>query len=228
MQMKTILVRNLGKLSYIKALQTQESLWALRDNGNFRDTLLLVEHVPEVYSLGRRESSSDILINKEQLQQKGIKVHHVGRGGNVTWHGPGQLVAYPILYLGNYQKNVRWFFTAMQRTIQMTLENFGIKSGVYCEPSLAGVWVGPQNTDKIAAIGVQLSRWYTMHGFALNVNPDLSAFSNIIPCGITDAKYSVTSMAKVLNRDISIEEVIPHLVANFGTLFGAHMIEEIT
>jgi len=221
--MKRIIVRNLGKLDYVKTLKLQESLWAQRDTGTFKDTLLLVEHSPQVYSYGRRDTPTDLLMDEKELQKHGIDVVHVGRGGNITWHGPGQLVGYPILYLGNYQKSVRWYFTNVQKAVQDTLSHFGIPSGIHCEPTLAGVWVGPEQNRKIAAMGVQLSRWYTMHGFALNVNSDLTAYSKIIPCGISDPKFSVTSMEKELQRNITIEEVTPLLIENFGKAFNAKM-----
>jgi len=175
--------------------------------------LLLVEHDPPVYTVGRQHCEDDFLVPIHELQQRGCHAFKTGRGGAVTWHGPGQLVGYPILNLSHFNPSVRWYVHALEEVLVRTLSQFGLKSHTTSD---VGVWIDGQR--KIAAIGVAVSRWVTMHGFALNVCPDLSYYDAIIPCRIRDKE--VTSMAKELGRDVTVEQVTPVLLDSFSHVFG--------
>ena len=174
--------------------------------------ILLLEH-PHVYTLGKRGDSSDILASPEKLKELGVEVHRIDRGGEVTYHGPGQLVGYPIVNLRRWGGGPLKYVQTLESVIIATLAEFGVQAESENRPT--GVWAGDA---KIAAIGVKVSRGVTMHGFALNVSPDLSYFDHIVPCGMPEGR--VTSMASALSNDIDVQQVLPALVRHFGRAFG--------
>jgi lipoate-protein ligase B len=182
--------------------------------------LLLLEH-PPTYTLGRNGRLDNLLLSEAELKERGIGLFRVERGGDITYHGPGQLVGYPILnlrqvYNGFGLGKVREYVADLEGVLVRALADFGIKGR--CHPKHRGVWIETADSwAKIAAIGVRISGGVSSHGFALNVAPDLAYFSGIIPCGITE--YGVTSMAEILGREVTIEEVLPHIKAAFETIF---------
>ncbi len=196
---KTLIVNELGLIDYGNAWELQKSTHEQVVSGAIKNTLLLLEHT-SVYTAGRRTEISDRPIDA-------TPVINVDRGGKITWHGPGQIVGYPIIKLKN-STDVVGFVRELETALISVCEEFGIEAKRYCERS--GVWIRDGKGDrKIAAIGLRVAKGVTMHGFALNINPDLSAYKKIVPCGIADAK--VTSMAVELNRSINIQEVLPVL-----------------
>ena len=206
---------SLGLVPYRDAWDIQLRLHAEVADGHRPDTLLLVEH-PHVYTLGRRGQENDILIDVDELESLGIEVHRTDRGGEVTYHGPGQLVGYPILNLRRWGGGPLMYVRALERVLIETLAEFGVSAESEGHPT--GVWVEDR---KIAAIGVKVSRRTTTHGFALNVCPDLSYFDHIVPCGMPDS--TVTSLSLELGREVAVSEVAPVLVEQFGTVFGLRM-----
>lgn len=185
--------------------------------------LLFVEH-PHVYTLGKSGHESNLLLNKNGLKEKHATYYKINRGGDITYHGPGQLVCYPILDLDNFFTDIHKYLRLLEEAVILTLAEYGLKAGRI--KGLTGVWLdidkeNPEgsfwNPRKICAIGVKTSRWVTMHGLALNVNPDLGYFNNIIPCGIDDK--AVTSISKELNREVSVEEVQEKLKSHLFALF---------
>ncbi len=196
---KTLIVNELGLIDYGNAWELQKSTHEQVVSGAIKNTLLLLEHT-SVYTAGRRTEISDRPIDA-------TPVINVDRGGKITWHGPGQVVGYPIIKLKN-STDVVGFVRELETALISVCEEFGIEAKRYCERS--GVWIRDGKGDrKIAAIGLRVAKGVTMHGFALNIDPDLSAYKKIVPCGIADAK--VTSMAVELNRSINIQEVLPVL-----------------
>ena len=210
--MSTCLAIPLGLLDYQAAYDLQRRLHAQVVAGEFPDLLLLLEH-PHVYTLGRRGQQSHILAPDEALTQLGVETHFTDRGGETTYHGPGQLVGYPIVNLRRWGGGVRKYVETLEQVLIGTLSEFGIAA--HSEGKPTGVWVGDA---KIAAIGVRVSRSVTMHGFALNVCPDLSFFDHIVPCGMPGAH--VTSMAQELGQEIAVSDVIPAISQAFGCNFG--------
>jgi lipoyl(octanoyl) transferase len=212
-------VRWLGRIAYGDALRVQrECARAAGDGGE--ETLLLLEHEP-VFTLGRNASPEDVLMDESRRQAEGIEVIETDRGGKVTYHGPGQLVGYPILNLDPDRRDVKAYVTDLEETLIRTLTAYGI-SGARSprKDRITSVWVG---NDKIAAIGVHISRWITTHGFALNVSDEpLARFGGIVPCGITDG--GVTSIERVLGRAPALTEVAGRLVAEFARVFGREII----
>ena len=208
---------SLGLVSYREAWDIQLRLLGDVAEGRRPDTLLLLEH-PHVYTLGRRGRKDDILIDATSLQALGVEVHHTDRGGEVTYHGPGQLVGYPILNLRRWGGGPLKYVRSLERTLIQTLAGFGIHAVSEGHPT--GVWVEDR---KIAAIGVKVSRRVTTHGFALNVCADLSYFDHIVSCGMPDGY--VTSLSRELGRPVGIDEVTPVLVEQFGAVFGLQMIQ---
>lgn len=195
-------ILDLGRMDYKSSWEFQKNLHKDVLNGNKPDTLILVEHEP-VFTLGKNA-------NKDNLLDKGnVKVFNVERGGDITFHGPGQLVGYPILDLNNYKKNISWFMRTLEEILIECLNAFDIDA--HQKKGLTGVWV---NDEKIGAQGVKISRWVTMHGFSLNINTDLSFFDMIVPCGITDCK--VTSMKKLLGATQNIQDVKFRIVKAFN------------
>jgi lipoyl(octanoyl) transferase len=214
--MRKCCLRELGRIGYVEALELQRNLIAARKEGTVPDHLLLLEH-PHVITLGRNGRMENLLAGDEVLSRAGIEFHPTDRGGDVTYHGPGQLVGYPILDLREWKRDVGAYVRAIEQTIIDTLAGYGISAGRI--PGLTGVWVGER---KIAAIGVHISRWVTSHGFALNVSTDLSYFQYIVPCGLAKP---VTSMAR-LGAPASLDEVARSLAAHFGRIFDCEMLLE--
>ena len=207
-------LRELGRMDYGQALEWQRRLVAARQRGEIPDQLLLLEH-PHVITLGRNGQLRNLLASDEVLDRAGIAFYPTDRGGDVTYHGPGQLVGYPIVDLREWKRDVGAYVRAIEQTIIDTLADYGIAAGRI--PKLTGVWVGER---KIAAIGVHISRWVTSHGFALNVNTDLSYFEYIVPCGLT---RPVASMAQ-LGANAGLAEVAGVLAGHFGRVFECEML----
>ena len=207
-------VRRLGLVPYGTALALQQELVAERQANRAPDTLLLLEH-PHVVTLGAsaRRQLTNVLASPRELADRGVELHEAPRGGDVTYHGPGQLVGYPILDLRPDRCDVHRYVRDLESVLIGTARAFGI-TAERCA-GLTGVWVG---NDKLAAIGVRLSRWVTSHGFALNVATDLGYFDLIRPCGIRGR--GVTSIAALAGRPVSVAEVEPLLVREFGAVFG--------
>ena len=205
--MRKIDILDLGVRSYKKVWDLQKELVKKRQNGQINDTLILVEHEP-VYTLGKNADENHIL----QHTPKDVKTYQIERGGDVTFHGPGQLVGYPILDLHNYKKSINWYMRGLEQLLIYTLAEFMVTAER--KEGLTGVWVGD---EKIAALGVRVTRWITMHGFSLNVTPDLTYYSGIIPCGIFD--YGVTSMAKLLTDEVTVDSVKQVLIEKFMKQF---------
>jgi lipoate-protein ligase B len=209
------IVYRLGLVEYREAYDLQRTLTRQRLDGSPADIILLLEH-PPVISIGKSGKLENVLASQAQLTREGISLFFTDRGGDVTYHGPGQLVAYPIIDLRNRKKDVRKFVRDLEEVVIRTLNDFSISA--HRDESHAGVWV---NGEEIAAIGLSIKRWITMHGIALNVNPNLEHFSLINPCGFSDRK--ATSMARLLARDVPMEEVTPRLIAHFSDVFSAHI-----
>ena len=188
-------------IGYTNALTLQRRLVDQRADGVVSDTLLLLEHAP-VYTRGRRAPAEHVLLDAEELSRLGVPLVTTDRGGQVTYHGPGQLVGYPIISLAERRMGPRAYVCALEQALAMALAEFGIDA--HASEDSPGIWAGG---GKIAAIGVKVSRGVAHHGFALNVDPDLAFYSHIIPCGITDRP--VTSMARLLGRPVSVEQVRP-------------------
>ncbi|MEM6319235.1 MAG: lipoyl(octanoyl) transferase LipB [Bacteroidota bacterium] len=181
---------------------------------------LLFCHHPPVYTLGKSGSLDNLLLNEQQLEQQGIEFHKINRGGDITFHGPGQIVGYPIFDLDQFFTDIHKYVRFLEEAIIRTLADYGIK-GTRIE-GFTGVWIKRKNGEpnrKICAIGVHLSRWVTMHGFAFNVNTDLTYFDYIVPCGINDEDKTVTSLAKELGRSVDILEVMEVVKKHFAQLF---------
>ena len=206
---------DLGLELYDRALNLQHCLVAARREGRIEDVLLLLEH-PPVITLGRRGDESNIVASNELLARLGIEVHRVERGGDVTYHGPGQLVGYPILDLRGHRQDVGWYMRSLEEVLIRALSDFGVEAGRL--EGRIGVWIGDKN---IAALGARIEEWITYHGFALNVCPDLSHFDLIIPCGYRD--IGVTSMEEVLEEAPEVSEVRESVVRRFGEVFGVEI-----
>jgi len=221
--MRKCQVRELGRIAYGPALELQQQLIAARKAGTVPDHLLLLEH-PHVITLGRNGRQENLLASDEIMERAGISFFPTDRGGDVTYHGPGQLVAYPIMDLREWKRDVGAFVRTVEQTIIDTLADYSIEAGRI--PKLTGVWVGERlggaGAAKIAAIGVHISRWVTSHGLALNVSTDMSYFQYIVPCGLTKP---VTSMAQLGVR-ATLEEVSRSLAAHFGRNFDCEMLYE--
>jgi lipoyl(octanoyl) transferase len=187
--------------------------------------LLFCQH-PHVYTLGRSGTKENLLINELNLQEKNAVYFETNRGGDITYHGPGQLVGYPILDLDNFFTDIHKYLRFLEEAIILTLQEYKLKAGRI--EGLTGVWIDfeeEKSARKICAMGVKASRWVTMHGFALNINTDLSYFNNIIPCGITDK--AVTSLAQELGKEVSIREVEEKIKKHLSDLFGMKIISNI-
>lgn len=211
---RTLDVRRLGLVSYEEGLALQRDLVEARRQEEIPDTLLLLQH-PPVITLGVkvRADRSHIIAAPEVLAARGIAVHESGRGGDVTFHGPGQLVGYPIFDLNPDRRDLHRYVRDIEESLIRALARFGVQASRI--QGLTGVWVGD---DKVAAIGVRISRWITSHGFALNVDPDLGCFELIVPCGIADR--GVTSMARLLGRPVAVEEAEVPVAQAFAEVFG--------
>lgn len=200
------------KLPYAEALDMQNDLFQRRMRNEIPDVLLITEH-PPVYTFGKNADARHLLLDETQVKARGIDLFWIDRGGDITFHGPGQLVGYPILDLHGYYRDVGRFLREIEEVLIHALARFNIAGSRV--PGLTGVWVGDA---KIAAIGVKLSRWVSKHGFALNVNTDLSYFSDIVPCGIRDK--AVTSMQKILDAPVPFDAVIDAVIESFASVFS--------
>jgi lipoyl(octanoyl) transferase len=213
-----VAIRRLGRVDYQAALEVQRELVEQRKQGVIPDQLLLLEH-PDVITLGvrTRNDRSHVLATPEALEAEGVGLFETGRGGDVTYHGPGQLVGYPIIDLKPDRCDVHRYVRDLEDVLIRAVREFGIPAGRVA--GLTGIWVGPPGReDKLAAIGVRISRWVTSHGFALNVNTDLSRFGLIVPCGITD--HGVTSMERLIGRTVPMAEVEDAVVRGFKAVFA--------
>jgi len=208
---KVCLVYDLGLVDYHKGLLLQERLLDSRKSGAIPDVLLLFQH-PSVFTMGRSGIVENIIVPEETLVKEGIPVFHTNRGGDITYHGPGQLVAYPILNLREDGLTVHQYVWDLEEIVIRTLADFGI--GGQRVSGRRGVWVGRQ---KICALGLRISREVSMHGFALNVNTNLKYFTYIIPCGITGV--SITSVSKLLGHEVEIGEIQENLLRHFSQVF---------
>jgi len=206
----------LGLVPYDDGLRLQERAVEQLRSGEGHEQLLLLEH-PHVFTLGRGADNSNILADQDQLRDFSVEVHETGRGGDVTYHGPGQLVGYPIINLRPDRCDVHRYVRDIEEVLIRTIAEFGV-TGTRI-PGLTGVWVG---NEKIAAIGVRIARWITSHGFALNVNTDLNFFNMIVPCGITDK--GVTSLSQLLARPIELKDVAQIAAFQFTHVFGREII----
>ena len=215
----TLSARWLGRIAYAEALALQRRAAGEVKTGG-EETLLFLEHEP-VFTLGRNASRADVLFTSEQCQTLGIDVVESDRGGKVTYHGPGQLVGYPILDLDPDRRDVKRYVTDLEEVLRRSLADFGIRAERSpVRERVSSLWVG---NDKIAAIGIHISRWVTTHGFALNVtNEPLPFFGGIVPCGITDG--GVTTMERQLGRAPAIADVASRIAAHFGAVFGRVII----
>lgn len=211
MEKKSLKYCDLGFIDYKEAWDLQQEIHSKRVSGEIEDYLLLLEH-PNTYTLGKTAHKENLIGSEDYLKKNQISVYDIDRGGDITYHGPGQIVGYPIIDLNNWFKDTHKYLRALEEVIIKTCSDYGLNSER--NPMHTGVWIGDK---KIAAIGIKVSRWITMHGFAFNVNTDLNLFNGIIPCGIQDK--SVTSLKQELDRDIIIKEVKEKLLKNFTELF---------
>ena len=227
---KTVKIIDLGRKSYGESLAVQEKYFndiielkrANRRNGTSEPTnnfLLWVEH-PPVFTLGKSGKIEHLLVDQQALAEKGIEFFQTNRGGDITFHGPGQIVGYPIFDLDNFFTDIHKYLRFLEQAVIDTLTEYGLEATR--SEGETGVWldVGTPFARKICAMGVRASRWVTMHGFALNVNTDLSYFNHIVPCGIQGK--GVTSLAKELEGEVNTDKVKQKLIKNLGILFEAH------
>jgi lipoyl(octanoyl) transferase len=209
---RPLVVQRLGRVPYARGLEIQEALVAERQAGRSPDHLLLLEHDP-VFTLGRNARHENVLFPAEALRERGFDVFETGRGGDVTYHGPGQVVGYPVLDLSPDRRDVHRYVRDLEEVMILACADYGVEAGRV--EGLTGAWVG---ADKIGAIGVRIARWVTSHGFAFNVSTDLSAFDLIVPCGIRGR--GVTSLERLLHRPVALEEAMDRLATHFATVFG--------
>jgi lipoyl(octanoyl) transferase len=219
-QRRRLIVRRLGRIGYADGVELQKSLVQQRVAGEIDDTLLFVEH-PPVITLGvkTRGNLANVRADAGALAAQGVEIHESGRGGDVTFHGPGQLVGYPIVDLKPDRQDVHRYVRDLEEVLIRTAADFGIEAGRV--KGFSGAWVGDV---KLAAIGVRISRWVTSHGFALNVSTDLTGFGLIVPCGIADR--GVTSLAALLGRDVPMADVERSVVTHFAAVFDRETIED--
>ena len=233
--MRQVHFQDLGLIDYAQAWELQARLFqgtidrkvANRglpevEQAPTEDHLLFCEH-PHVYTLGKSGKQAHLLLNEEGMREKGVQFFPIDRGGDITYHGPGQIVGYPIFDLDHHFTDIHRFLRTLEEAIIGTLEAYGIKAGRI--DGLTGVWLDfnePLKARKICAFGIRASRWVTMHGFAFNVNTDLAYFENIVPCGITDK--GVTSLAKELGHEVDINEVKARLKIELANLFDVELI----
>jgi lipoate-protein ligase B len=210
---------DLGLLPYGEAYALQKRIVAARKLGAIEDVILFCEH-PHVITQGRNGKREHLLASENVLRQKGVEFFETSRGGDVTYHGPGQIVAYPILNLGAIRRDVVWYVRMLEEAMIRATAEFGIAAER--EAGKTGVWVGEAKMlEKLAAIGVHISRWVTSHGLAYNVSTDLRNFDLIVPCGIADRK--ATSLEKLLGRSVTLDEVKPKLAKHLGEIFGLEL-----
>ncbi len=212
---------DLGLIGYAEAWSLQKRIVAARKADAIKDVLLVCEH-PHVITQGRNGKREHLLASEHVLRQKGVEYYETSRGGDITYHGPGQLVGYPILNLGAIRRDVVWYVRMLEEAMIRATSEFGITAERVAGKT--GIWVKSGDTEeKLAAIGVHISRWVTSHGFAYNVSTDLRYFDLIVPCGIADRK--ATSLEKLLGRSVEQVEVAPRIARHLGELFGLEMQE---
>lgn len=232
---RDIVLHDLGLLDYQQAVDYQTKIFnniidqKLKNRKSVnkeitQNHLIFVEH-PNVYTLGKSGDINNLLLSKEDLEKKEIQFFNTNRGGDITCHGPGQIVCYPILDLDNFFSDIHKYLRYLEEVVIQTLNEFGIKSER--SPDETGVWIEPKQISarKICAMGVKASRWVTMHGFALNVDNDLSYFKNIIPCGISNK--SVTSITNEIANQVDKSDVKEKIIKNFENIFSAKLINGI-
>ena len=218
---KDCLTIDLGLIGYAEAYALQQRIVAARKTGTIEDVLLLCEH-PHVITQGRNGKREHLLASEHVLRQKGVEYYETSRGGDITYHGPGQLVGYPILNLSAIRRDVVWYVRTLEEAMIRATAELGIAAERVAGKT--GIWVRAGNTEeKLAAIGVHISRWVTSHGFAYNVSTDLRNFDLIVPCGIADRK--ATSLEKLLCRNVERAEVAPRIAKHLGELLGLEMKE---
>ena len=233
--MNKVLFEDWGRIDYQMAWDKQEALFKIKTDQKLANRnalpneqvvlenhLIFCEH-PHVYTLGKSGSPANLLVNETQLKQLGATYYPINRGGDITYHGPGQIVGYPIFDLEQFFTDIHRYLRTLEEAIILTLAEYGIKGDRY--EGYTGVWLDPHDDDKarkICAMGVRCSRWITMHGLAFNVNTDLSYFNHIVPCGIDDKQ--VTSMEKELGHQVSIDEVKEKLKKHIAALFEIELI----
>ena len=211
-------VVDLGLMEYEKAYEVQLEYFEKRLNDEIPDTILLVEH-PPVITLGKAGDVGHLLLSEEELKEKGVEFHRTTRGGDITYHGPGQLVGYPIFNLALHGKKVSQTVRKYEDALIRALSEFGIEAGIL--EGFPGVWIG---NKKIAALGLAIRKWITFHGFALNVNNDLTPFSYIVPCGLEGK--GVISMKEVLGHEVDMDLVKGTVVEKFGEVFNIKFEED--
>lgn len=219
--MRPLEVRRLGLVKYGDALELQKRLVEDRKAGRISDQLLLLQH-PPVITLGvkSKDARANVLASPDDLARAGVEIVETGRGGDVTFHGPGQLVGYPILDLNPDRRDVHRYVRDLEEALIRTAAAFGVTAARH--PGLTGVWVGD---TKLAAIGVRIARWITSHGFALNVSTNLESFKLIVPCGITDK--GVTSLSKLVNTDVPVRDVEDAVIAAMAGIFDRHPVSGV-
>lgn len=216
---RTLAVRYPGRVGYARSQALQTELVERRRRGEVPDTLLLLEH-PHVITLGSSAHAEHVLLSPSELASRGIEIFETGRGGDVTYHGPGQLVGYPILDLKPDRRDLHWYLRSLEEVLLRALSAFAVTGRR--DESATGVWVG---NAKVAAIGIRVSsRWITSHGFAINTNTDLSYFDAIIPCGLTGRP--VTSISRLLNRTVTPQDAAPAVVHALKEVFGYGYVED--
>ena len=211
-----LLIVDLGLIAYADACALQRRLVAARKANAVADVLLFSEH-PHVITMGRNANRANLLASEQVLRQKNVELHTTNRGGDITYHGPGQIVGYPVVNLDKVKRDVGWYVRTLEEAMIRTSADFGVSA--YRVPGKTGVWVQATPTEeKLAAIGVHISRWVTSHGFAYNVSTDLRYFDLIVPCGIADRK--ATSLEKLLERSVNLREVRPRLARHLAALLS--------
>ncbi len=218
--MQNCLVVDLGRMEYAAAWELQRRLVAARKAGGVPSVLLMCEH-PHVITLGRNGKREHLRASERLLRQSSVAFHATDRGGDITYHGPGQLVGYPILNLSEIRRDVVWYVRQLEEAMIRAASDFGVSARRV--QGRTGVWVDSPGAgeEKLAAIGVHISRWVTSHGFALNVSTDLRYFDLIVPCGIPGKRP--TSLERLLGRPVSVHEFSPRMVARFSEVFGLAM-----
>src|SRR5215471_7268302 len=219
--MSSLLTTDLGLISWADGYALQQRVVAARKAGAIDDVFLFCEH-PHVITLGRNANRQNLLASEHVLRQKNVELQATSRGGDVTYHGPGQIVGYPILNLANIRRDVGWYLRTLEEAMIRTSADFDVAS--FRVPGKTGIWVQAGGVEeKLGAIGVHISRWVTSHGFAYNVSTDLRFFDLIVPCGIPDRK--ATSLEKLLRRAVETAEVAPRFARHLGELFGRELKE---
>ena len=229
--MKKVVFEDIGESTYKEVWDYQEKLLqqnveCKRSSEPTTNYLLFTEHAP-VYTLCKNGNAMHVLVSEQQRMQKGIEYFHINRGGDITFHGPGQLVAYPIFDLDQFKTDLGWYLRSLEEVIILTMTEYGLQGDR--SKGETGVWIDPSNKGherKICALGIRCSKWITMHGFAFNVNTDLSYFNYIVPCGIQNKK--VTSLEKELGHTVPMNEVKEKIKKNFEKVFEVEIESEVT